>query len=65
MPQEVTETSTAKTLMTMSIFSLHDACTKFLSESLKGRGHFRETGITGRIILKFILKKLGVRCGLN
>jgi hypothetical protein len=34
--------------------------TKFLSENLKGRNHLEDVGVTGKTILKWILKKYGV-----
>jgi hypothetical protein len=39
--------------------------TKFLFEILKGRDHSKDLGVNGRIILKWILGKWCVRCGLN
>jgi hypothetical protein len=39
--------------------------TKFLLESLNGRDHSEDVGVGGRIILKWILGKYGLGCGLG
>jgi hypothetical protein len=32
-------------------------CTKFILESQKGRDHFKDLGIDGRVILKCVLRE--------
>jgi hypothetical protein len=44
-------------IMHMVEVSMH---TKFWLETVKRRDHFEDLGIGGRIILKWILKKLGL-----
>jgi hypothetical protein len=37
---------------------------KILLENLKGRDHLEDTGIDGKMILEWIIKRVG-RCGLD
>jgi hypothetical protein len=39
--------------------------TKFWSESLEGRDHLEDLVIDGKLILKWILGKQGVKCGMD
>jgi hypothetical protein len=38
-----------------------ETCTKFWSQNLKGKDHLVELGVAGRIILRWMLMKQGVR----
>jgi hypothetical protein len=39
--------------------------TEYSWEHLKGRNHLRDLGVDGTLILKWILKKKYVKCGLD